>query len=880
MSRTLRRFLVRLMAPFTRHRDEARLREELEGHLALQTEANIKAGLSPDEARRQAVLKCGGVEALKDEVRDQARLVSLEQLVQDARHGYRELTKNPGFTGVAVLMLAVAIGVNAAGFTLTSAILFKGFPALPANDRLVYIAGRSACCISYPDFEDWRSQGTSFTGLAAVHGTGVVLSEATRFAERFEATEVSAETFRLLGQQPVLGRDFTASDEKPGATPVAVLSYSFWGRRYNKDPGIVGKSIRLNGLPTTVIGVMGQGFSFPQKQDLWVPLIATADLQKRENRTLWFAFGRLADGVSIDNARAEMLTIGRRLASAYPRTNQEYVPRVRNFREFFISPGEDVIYTSMWGAVGVVLLIACANLANLMLARAIVRSREIAVRMALGAGRWRVIRQLLVESLMLSSLGGLLGWWICRWVVRMYAAAERGPGLVPWRVLDYTTDFRIVAYFAAISIGTGLLFGVVPAIRLSKLDVNATLKDGGRGTTGAHGKRLSGVLVTVEIALAVVLLSGAGVMMHSFLNVYTTNIGVDTSNVLTLSLGLPDSRYPTHESQIAFFEQLTTQINGLPGVESVAIASRPPVSNPARLSYELPGGVPMDKERRPTVSTLIVSPGYFQTFGVPLRAGRDFTEFDVPSSAPVALVNERFASTHWPTDAAVGKRLRLFQGDDSGPMLTVIGVVSNVVQNSTTQEIAPLIYIPYRQRPAESMWVFARTRVPPASVGTAVRRELHALDTELPIWIGPVPVSERISATYWDRAIYGILFLTFAAIALLLASIGLYALMAHSVTQRTPEIGVRLAMGATAHQIIGLVIQRGLVYVGSGLAIGLAASLAVNRIVRAELFQVSPDDPLALTFASTALIISAALGCVIPALRAARVDPLVALRYD
>ena len=876
--RALRRFFVRFGALVTRRQDEARLKEEIEGHLALQTAENLRAGMPAEEARRRAVLKFGAVEALKEEVRDAGRLACLEHLFQDIRYGCRALRKARGFTTVAVLMLAVGIGVNAAVFTLSSAILFRGFPAIAANDRFVYIAGRSACCVSYPDFQDWRAQATSFAGMAVVHGTGVVLSEPSRFAERYEATEVSAETFRLLGRQPLLGRDFMAADEQPGATPVAILNYTFWERRYSKDPAVIGRSVRINGVPTTVIGVMGQGFSFPQKQDLWIPLVATPDVQRREDRSLWFAFGRLADGVSIDAARAEMLTIGRRLALAYPRTNQEYVPRVRNFREFFILPGEGVIYASMWGAVVFVLLIACANLANMTLARAIGRSREISVRMALGAGRWRVIRQLLVESLMLSSLGGVLGWWICRWVVRAYAAAERGPGLSPWRVLDYTTDAGTVAYFAAISMGTGLVFGLAPAIKLSRLDVHAMLKDGGRGMTPGRGRRLSGVLVTVEIALSVVLLSGAGVMVRSFLNVYTADIGVNTSNVLTMSLALPEARYPVADSQISFFEQLTTRIGALPGVESVAVASHPPMGGSTRRSYELAGTTPLDTQR-PTVSALTVGPRYFRTLGAAVLSGREFNDFDGPSGALVVLVNDRFASTHWPSEDAVGKRLRIFEGDDPGPFLTVAGVVSNVVQN-TRHELAPLVYMPYRQRPAANMWVFARTHVPPTRIATAVREEVHRLDSELPIWIGPVAVSDRLSAIYWDRALYGMLFLSVAAVALLLASIGLYAVMAHSVSQRTPEIGVRLAMGATARQIIGLVIRAGAVQVGSGLAIGLAASLAVNRLVRAELVQVSADDPFALIFASAALIISAALGCLIPARRAARVDPLVALRYE
>jgi predicted permease len=876
----LRRFFIRLAAFVTRRRDEMRLRDEIDEHLSQQTAAYIRSGLSPEEARRQAILKFGAVEAVKEGCREESRLVWLNDLFQDIRYGFRQLRRDRTFTIVAVLMLAVGIGVNTAVFTIANAILFKAFPGLAANDRLFYIAGRSACCVSYPDFQDWRAQATSFTGMAIVHGTGVVLNDIGRFAERYEATEVSADTFRLLGERPFLGRDFVESDEQPGAAPVAILSFGFWERRYSKDDDIVGKSIRLNGVPTTVVGVMRQGFAFPQKQDLWVPLLATANIQNRDNRNLWFAFGRLKEGVGLEHARAEMLTIGRRLESTYPRTNNDYIPRVRSFREFFISPGEDLIYTSMWGAVGFVLLIVCANLANLMLARTIARSREISVRLALGAGRWRVIRQLLVESVMLSIFGGTFGWWMSRWAVEMYATAERGPGLSPWRVLDYTTDAGTLVYFAAIAVGTGLLFGLAPALRLSRVDIHATLKDGGRGTTGERTRRLSRALVTVEIALAVALLAGAGVMIRSFVNLYTADSGADTSNVLTMLMSLPEDRYKNPQSQVAFFEQLTTRLEALPGVESVAVASRTPMSSSNRLPYELAAGEPMDKTRRPTVSALTVSPGYVRTLRATVLSGREFSPSDTRSGSPVVLVNERFASIHWPGDEAVGKRLRVFDGDDRGRWLTVVGVVSNIVQSGTRQEFDSVIYRPYQQSPVATMWMFARTRVAPLSVGRDVRQEIRRLDSDLPIWIGPMTLTERVSVTYWTRALYGLLFLIFAATALVLASVGLYAVVAHSVSRQRKEIGVRMALGATRRDVLMLVFKQAMLPVGIGLFIGLTGSFGLNRLLQAELVGVSPADPLVLLAAVMTLIGSAALGCYLPARRAARVDPLVALRHE
>ena len=466
-----------------------------------------------------------------------------EQLVEDVgrdlRLGVRMLTKNPGFTAIAVMMLALGIAVNATVFTVTNAVLFKGFPLVERNDRLRYIGYQTTnCCVSYLDFLDWRAQSKSFSGMAIVHGVGLTVSDAAGFAESLNGNENSADTFRIVGQQPILGRDFTADDEKPGALPVAILNYGFWERRYAKDPSIVGKTIRLNGAPTTLIGVMPKGFSFPQVTDVWVPLVQTPSVLKRGNRNTWMVIGRLADGVTAASASAEMEMIGKRLAIAYPQTNRDLLPHVQTFTEFFIGPNGTLIYGSMWGAVGFVLLIACANLANLLLVRAIGRSREISVRIALGAGRWRIIRQLLIESVMLSGLGGFIGWWMAKWGVRTYELAMARKS--SWLIVDYTMDLQVLGYLVAISLGTGILFGLAPALRLSKLDVNTTLKDGGRGaTSGGQRNTLSALLVAGEMALAIVLLAGAGVMVRSFLKIHAAEIGIDTGSVLAGSVNLP-----------------------------------------------------------------------------------------------------------------------------------------------------------------------------------------------------------------------------------------------------------------------------------------------------------------------------------------------------
>ena len=577
-----------------------------------------------------------------------------------------------------------------------------------------------------------------------------------------------------------------------------------------------------------------------------------------------------------------METIGRRLAQAYPLTNKGFPPVVRNFAGFYIGPNASLIYGALWGAVGFVLLIACANLANLMLARALGRSREISVRMALGAGRWRIVRQFLIESIMLSALGGFLGWWIAKWGVHAWELASRSRGY-SWfdHVLDYTLDYRVFFYLIAISAGTGLLFGLAPALQLSKLNVNSTLKDGGRGSTGGgRGNRLSALLVVAEMALAVILLAGAGVMIRSYMNTYSADIGVQPEKILTAIPNLPSSRYPNAAARISFYDRLNNGLEAVPGVESVALASDVPMMGAARLSYELDGAVPVDEQSRPALSALTIGPGYFRTLGAAVLSGRDFNETDRFSAPPVALVNQRFARRFWPGENPLGKRFRLFIGNTPQAWLTVIGVVSNILQSDMARpELNALIYLPWRQIAAGDMNILMRTRVPPGSLRTIFRKEIHAIDSDLPMF-GPFTLAERLQSRYWDKARYTGLFLIFAAIALLLASVGLYAVIAYWVSRRTQEMGIRMALGAAPRDMLNLVFREGMLPVGIGLVIGLAASLAVNRVLKAELVQVSPGDPLTLLATSAVLILSAALGCWIPARRAMRVDPAVALRHD
>jgi putative ABC transport system permease protein len=809
----------------------------------------------------------------------------LDDALWDLRYALRQLRQNPAFTAAAVLTLALGIGINATVFTVTNAMLFKGFPHADPDNRILYIRTGN---VSYPDFEDWRTQAKSFTDLALVGNGGlrVQLRDPGRAQETYDATQLSANAFRVLGQQPIIGRDFAAADEAPGAAPVTILSYRVWERRYLEDPSIIGHTVRIDDRPTTVIGVMAAGFDFPHHRvDLWMPLAPTPNLLQRQTRVLWFAFGRMAGGVTIQSAGAEMRAIGRRLEAAYPLTNRGVIPVVMNFGEFVIGPNATTIYGSMWAAVGFVLLIACANLANLLLARAIGRSREIAVRIALGAGRWRIIRQLLIESVTLSAVGGVFGWLLTRWCVRAYELVAEPPG--GYEQWTYAMDYRVFAYVVGISIGTGLLFGLAPATRLSRLDVNGMMKDGGRRAMRGRRTRGSGLLVMGEMALAVVLLAGAGVMIRTFLIMYTADLGVNTTDILTASVRLPPNRYPDVEKQMAFFGQLTTRLAAIPGVESVALANNLPGFYAPRLPYALAGAPPIDEPRRPTVGAVVISPEYFSTLGARVLAGRAFSDVDEPSGVRVVIVNERFASTIWPGEDPVGKRLRLFDGKTPDAWRTVVGVASNIVQNDRTgQTFGPLVYVPFHQTPARDMAMIARTGVPPGTLAAAFRREIQALDSDLIIGSGlgstegPKPLTESLAFNYWSNGVNGVLFLIFAAMALMLASVGLYAVVAHAVNERTREIGVRIAIGATARDVLSLVMGEAMRPVGIGLGAGLIASFGVTPLLKSQLVRVSVIDPFTLAVTILVLIVSALIGCLLPGLRAMRVDPVVALRHD
>ena len=874
-------WLYRLRALFRREAMEGELEEELRFHFERQVEKYVQAGADRAEAVRRVRSSFGGMEQVKEHCRDARGVFALESLIQDLRYALRMWGNNPGFALAAVTAIGLGIGVNAAVFTLANAALLRSLP-FDQGGHIVYVQGAKAGCESpcdigrsYPDYREFRAQAKSFEGLAAYCFITGSVSDRSGLPERFRAWLMSANGFSVLGWKPVIGRDFVSTDERPGAAAVVLLAYSLWETRYGKDPSIVGKTIRVDGTPAVVIGVMPREVPLPGLE-LWMPLVPTGEWERRE-RDL-FLFGRLASGTTLGKARAEMETISRRLESAYPAANQGIGIRVQDARHHFFNQRWRLVFLALWWAVGFVLLVACANVANLLLARAVGRSREISIRIALGAARWRVMRQLLVESVALSAAGGLAGWLLATCGVRAFEAAIP-EGKPAW--LDFTTiDYTVFGYLAAISIGAGILFGLAPALRLSKLDVNAALKDGGQGTSGgSRGRYLAGLLVVSEMALTVVLLVGAAGMIRMFLSIYRSQIGVDTSNVLTMRLDLPENKYAQPRDQISFYQRLEARLRTVPGVEAVFVTSGLPGHGADTFLYELEGAPPAEQQR-PRVEGLAIGAGYFRAFKVRPLVGREFTESDGVTGVPVVMVNQRFAAKFWPEGSPVGRRLRLIESGKARSWLTVVGVAPDILQSRTGRgEFDPLIYLPYREQPQPSMDVAARTQVPPAMLGTAFRRAVQAIDEDLPVYALRT-LEEDLWLRDWGIRVFGTMFAIFAAIALALASVGMYAVMAHAVNQRTQEIGVRVAMGASGADIIGLVIVRGIRQLATGLALGLAAAFVLTRLLGATLAGIGPAD--ALTFVTVAVVLTLAggLACAIPARRALRVDPVVALRCE
>lgn len=707
----------------------------------------------------------------------------------------------------------------------------------------------------------------------------VNVSDSAGLPERYRNVEMSANGFEIAGTKPAFGRAFTVDDERPGATPVVMLAYHVWQDRYGRDPSILGRVIRVDEVPRTVIGVMPSKMRFPEDTDLWTPLLP--DLASGHVPPNLMLFGRLADGVKLQTARAEMDTVARRLETKSPDSYHGLLVDLQPFLEIIGLYGGRHIVLTILCAVGFVLLIACADVANLLLARASARAREISIRVAIGAGRARIVRQLLIESVLLASVAGIFGWLVALATLRWFDAATYSPDRASW--VDFSMNVHAFVYLAAISIGSGILFGLAPALRLSKVDVNSAVKDGGHGAAGGkHGQRLASALVVFEMVLCIVLLSGAGLMIRSAINTYNVPVGVNFTNVLTMQMILPDAKYPNTEDEISFHAQLKAKLESLPGVESVSLASAMPSQNvyAGYFSYELDGRPPADPRDQPVTGGVVVGADYFRVMQVRARRGRVFAESDGIGSAPAIIVNETFAAKAWPDEDPVGKRLRLIRGATPQALLTVVGLVPDIKQNPN-QPLAstPLIYLPYAMDPPRGMYLVARTTVPPLTLADAFRREVQSLDRDLPVY-DVKTLEHRVNQNRLNAGILAVLFTIFAGIALVMACVGLYAVVASSVSQRTREIGVRMAVGGTSCDIVRLVFVQAFWRLAIGLAIGLPLGAALTFVLRAALIGVAPGDLLSLAGAALALILAGLLGCAIPARRAVRVDPIVALRCD
>lgn len=794
-----------------------------------------------------------------------------------------------GFTIAAVTILALAIGLNVTVFGIADAMLFRGFPLVKDNGRLLYMQERrpgNVCCLAYPDFADWQAQAKSFEGMAFIAGKPTRIGDNGGRTADVAAESISNNGFRLLGVAPSLGRDFTPEDEAPGAPPVAIVSYRLWESYFGKRPDIIGYTIRLNDAPVLVVGVMPQGFEFPEKEDVWMPLEQTAEMQKRAPGG-YMAFGRLAHGVTAAQARAELATISGRLAVEYPATNRDVTPRVDEYSQFFVGPDASVIYGSLWAAGWLVLLIACANLANLAMARALGQSRELATRLALGAGRGRIARVILTETMLLAGIGGAIAWWIARWGIRTWAVATD----TRYQVLDYTIDSGTLGYLIAVTIVAAVLVSLAPMARLLRFEVSGVMSGGSRSSTQTpRGKRLAGVLVAAQMALAMILLSGAGVLAHSLWTLVSADTGVKApERILAGRLVLPRNKYPDAESRNAFLGLIKAQLRAMPEVQSVALADARPVNNPGSRPFEIESKA-YAEGHRPAGAIVSAGPGYFATMGAAVMEGREFDDRDDAAGPPAAIVNQGFASTYFPGGNPVGQRLRVYSGSEPGAWRTIVGVVGNIMQNDPTrQHFPPLIYVPYRQpnSPAASAaWFFVRTAGPADGMAASVRAEIQKADPDLVLADYSTLrasfgfVRDRMDLEHAELGKYASVAPIFAFVALFLAAIGLYAVIAHSVGRRTREIGIRIAIGAAASDIRRLIFSEGMAPVATGMILGSAASLGVNQILRSQLVGVSPYDPLTLTLAPVALLAVAMLACHVPSQRAIRVDPASALRQE
>ncbi|HWS87826.1 MAG TPA: ABC transporter permease [Pyrinomonadaceae bacterium] len=814
-------------------------------------------------------------------------------MLQDVRYAVRALWKSPGFTLVAVLALALGIGANTAIFSVVNAVLLRPLPYAESG-RLVavgqtYPENRATPSnTSYRNFTDWKEQARAFERMAAYYTTTFTRTGGGE-SVRLRGAVVTHDMFDLLGATPALGRGFRPEDERPGGGGdgrPAVLSYECWRRDFGGDRGVLGRAVTLNEKGYTVVGVMPAGFRFPvqgQPTEVWTSTASDAERPKgpgtimegRGFRT-WRVVARLREGVGPEEAQAEMDSVAANLASAYPEANKEVGVRVMPLLESVVGPLRPTMLL-LFGAVGFVLLIACVNVANLLIEHAVRRRKEITVRVALGASRWRVARHLLVESLLLSLAGGALGTLLALWLTELLVAFS--PERIT-RVAEARLDARVLLFTLGVSVLTGAVFGLAPALAASKVNLTEALNDGGHGSTGGlRHNRLRGLLVVAEVAMAMVLLVGAGLLVQSLLNLRRVDPGFNPENVLTLSVSVPPSKYP-RERGADFYSRLLERVAALPGVTAASATSSLPLSGEAATTGFDIEGRPAEPGREPVGEVQSVAPGYFRTMGIPLLGGREYDRRDTFGSAPVVVINEALARQYFPGEDPLGKRIKPgFSTAGPGVMREIVGVVGNVRHRGLDAESRPAFYFADAQMPMWGLTLVVRAAADPAALAGPVRERVRELDPDVPVYRVRT-IEDFVSISVAEPRFNTLLIGLFAALALLLTVVGIYGVTSYAVTQSRRELGIRVALGARPRDIIRLMLGRGLVLTLAGLGVGLAAVFGLTRYMAGMLFGVRPLEPATLALLSLLLGSVALLACYLPARRAAKVDPLVALKSE
>jgi putative ABC transport system permease protein len=806
----------------------------------------------------------------------------MDMFLQDLRYAVRTLIKSPGFAALTIACLALGIGVNSTIFSVVDTIAIRPLP-FRDPEQLVSLHtthqanGIDRGGVSFLDVQDWKARTRAFADIATVTGRSLTLS-GTDEPERFSGATVTWNMFPMLGVQPILGRQIRLEEDTPGGPRVVLLSHGVWTRRYAADPSVIGRTITVNGNPHTIIGVMPPKFQFPEQAQLWIPQTPIEYASPRASRNLQ-AMARLKRGVSLADARKDLAGVANQL-SGEQRDDQGWGASAASLRDDMVPSSIRLVVFTMMGAVSLVLLIACANVANLLLSRATVRQREIAVRTALGAGRGRIIRQLLTESLLIAIAAAPLGVAIAYIGLRWLTASIPPNNQAPYYI-DWSMNPRVIIYTSAIAVLTGLIFGLAPALQAAKANVHDALKDGGRGSAGGARNRLRSTLVVSEIGLSLVLLVGASLFVRSFLNLQESRAGFGIEQLMTLRFYMPGEQYAAPDAMIRRVDDLVRRVEALPGVVSAMASNMVPLSGGGSGGAVVPEGVAFARGQEPNVSYYGVTPHFLKTLNLPVVAGRDFTDAEGQGRSGVAIVNGVFAKRLWPNRSdVIGQRFRLLE-DTQNQWITIIGVVGDFRLFSVRDgKPPPFAFVPYPYDPAPNTGLTIRVAGgAPASITNAVRQEIRKADPTLPLFNVQTGEEARLN-TFWQFRLFGWMFSIFGVVALALASIGVYGVLSYAVSQRTQEIGVRMALGASRQSVFGLIVGYGARLAGIGILCGVIGAAAVTRVVTSLLYNVSATDPLSFIGTAGFLALVALLASYIPARRATSVDPMIALRAE